>query len=151
MPTGIYKRTDEHRRKISVGMLGNPKVIQAQIGKKLSDEHRKKIGLSNFKGGITPLSMMIRNLPEYHNWRNLVFKRDHYTCQKCGVNKNLEANHRKQFSFILSDFLLVYSRFSPVEDKETLLKLAMDYQPFWDLSNGETFCKQCHMTIKIIR
>jgi hypothetical protein len=56
----------------------------------------------------------------------------------------LEAHHKKAFYLILEEFLQQYSQFSPIEDKETLLRLAITYQPFWEVDNGETFCKKCH-------
>ncbi len=48
---------------------------------------------------------------------------------------------------ILEEFLREYSRFSPIEDKETLVRLAVTYKPFWDLNNGITLCKNCHKSI----
>lgn len=103
----------------------------------------------NWKGGITPLYELIRRLPEAYNWRNQVFIRDHYTCQKCfKIGISLEAHHKKSFGLILQEFLQCYSQFSPLEDKETLLRLAMTYEPFWDISNGVTLCKSCHNLTK---
>jgi hypothetical protein len=59
--------------------------------------------------------------------------------------KNLEAHHNKKpFFIILEEFLKEYSQFSPIEDKETLARLAITYKPFWDVDNGETLCKKCH-------
>lgn len=99
----------------------------------------------NWKGGITPLYEMIRHSEENIKWRNTIFQRDHYTCQDCGCyGGNLEAHHIKPFSFILAEFLIQYSQFSPLEDKETLARLAINYGPFWDVSNGETLCENCH-------
>lgn len=107
----------------------------------------------SWKGGISPLEILIRNLPEYKEWRTSVFKRDNYTCNRCikrGVY--LEAHHhKKSFSLLLQEFLKEYDQFSPIEDKETLVRLAMKYQPFWDCSNGETLCKKCHDLTKLGR
>lgn len=95
--------------------------------------------------GRTPLNHLIRNLVECENWRNQIFERDNYTCQECykrGVR--LEAHHIKPFSIILTEFLQKYSQFSPLEDKEILVRLAFTYKPFWDLDNGRTLCEKCH-------
>ena len=74
----------------------------------------------NWKGGITPLIRKIRNSSEYKNWRMLVFKRDDYTCQDCGVRGcELAADHIKPFAFFPE------LRF--------------------ELSNGRTLCKPCHL------
>ena len=53
------------------------------------------------------------------------------------------------FSFIFRDFLRLYNQFSVIEDKETLLRLAFTYEPFWDLRNGVTLCKLCHEEYRI--
>lgn len=48
---------------------------------------------------------------------------------------------------LLQDFLKAYSQFSPIEDKETLIRLAITYKPFWNTNNGMSLCKECHMEI----
>jgi hypothetical protein len=97
-----------------------------------------------WRGGITPLSMAIRNSENYFIWFLDVLKRDKKTCQECGSKKELEAHHIKEFSEIFKEFLQIYSQFSPIEDKETLLRLALNYAPFWDITNGKTLCYSCH-------
>lgn len=98
-----------------------------------------------WKGGISTLTNLIRNCPKYKDWRKSCFNRDHYTCQECKqVSGKLEVNHLKRFSEILSEFLTKYNQFSPIEDKETLLRLTETYEPFWDLNNGQTLCVNCH-------
>ena len=106
---------------------------------------------SQWKGGIAPLSVRIRNLAEYYQWRVSVYKRDDYTCQKCGLRSDcgkairLEAHHsEKSFSELFVEFLQEYNQFSPYEDIDTLVRLAMNWQPFWDIAGGETICKDCH-------
>ncbi len=98
-----------------------------------------------WKGGITPLTVEIYNTIEYREWRKKIFIRDLYTCQKCGQKGGrLQAHHNKGFSKLLQDFLKLYNQFSPIEDKETLVRLAIKYKPFWDVDNGRTLCNQCH-------
>ncbi len=103
----------------------------------------------NWKGGITSLWQLIRELYESKDWRKEVFQRDNYTCQECGDNQggNLEAHHKKRFSIILQEFLNYYSQFSIIEDKETLVRLAITWKDFWDLDNGQTLCNDCHKLI----
>jgi hypothetical protein len=110
--------------------------------------HKYSVGEHSvyWKGGITPLHITIRNIEEGRTWRFNVFIRDNFTCQECGKPKGgeLNAHHKKPFSIILNEFLSLYSQFSPIEDKETLARLAISYKPFWDLNNGITLCEECH-------
>lgn len=97
------------------------------------------------KHPVTPLYNSIRNLYESRSWVLKVFERDNYTCQECFKRGcKLEAHHINLFSNILSEFLKEYNKFSPLEDKENLLRLSITYKPFWNLENGKTLCKDCH-------
>ena len=158
-----FKKGHKHSEKIK------EKIKIHHIGKKLSQEHKikisesnknKKIGKNNpmfnlrgkehpcWKGGITSLTTLIRESTENIKWRNEIFKRDNYICQECYRNKIfLHAHHIKSFNKILKEFLNQYSQFSPFEDKEILLRLAITYEPFWDINNGKTLCKKCHLAI----
>ena len=119
--------------------------------KKMSKNRRGKyVGENNnmWKGGITSLYERIRKLPEYKEWRTAVYERDNYTCQKCGSQESgtLNAHHNeKSFEDILQEFLQVYDQFSLYEDTDTLVRLAMKYEPFWDISIGITYCEDCHI------
>ena len=127
------------------------KVLKARIGTQVAWNKGKKIPQwsgkkhPNWKGGITPLRSQIRALLDNEQWRNIIFERDNYICQKCGVRGGrLEAQHIKAFNKTFSEFLKEYDQFSPMEDKETLVRLAIKYKPFWDINNGITLCKECH-------
>lgn len=143
--------------------FGRPMPIEQRIkialgnkGKKFTKEHKKKIGDANrgsksylWKGGITTLGMQLYSICEYKSWRKKVYERDHFTCQECGrVGGNLEAHHIKEFRYLLKEFLNIYNQFSPIDDKETLIRLAVSYAPFWDISNGKTLCIECHNLTK---
>lgn len=114
----------------------------------------KGIRNRNWKGGITPLRDLIRSLSEAKTWRKEIFARDDYTCQDCGTKSSkglkvyLSAHHKKNFNVIFQEFLQEYNQFSPIEDKETLLRLAINYKPFWDIGNGKTLCNDCHYLMK---
>jgi len=103
----------------------------------------------NWRGGIAELPSMIRQLDEYKIWKKDVFKKNNYTCQDCGkYGGDLEAHHIKPFVEIYQEFLNKYNQFSPIEDKETLVRLAITWQPFWEVSNGKTLCVDCHNLTK---
>lgn len=133
MPTGVYVRTAEHRRQISLRskgkyLGGKKKPNCIDCGKQLANYYAKRCnahkGLKgkdspNWKGGITLINKLIRQSNEYKEWRNKVFKRDNYTCQFCKKRGGtLNADHIKPFSMV----------------------------PSWRfrLSNGRTLCVNCH-------
>lgn len=107
-----------------------------------------------WKGGINPLSRRIRGLTQNNEWREQVFERDNYICQDCGAKNGdgktmyLNAHHKESFTNIVEGFLKEYDQFSLIEDKETLVRLAMKYKPFWDIDNGITLCEDCHNLTK---
>lgn len=114
--------------------------------RKLSEVARRGDKSNLWKGGINNLTNQIRGCFEYGIWKSEVFCRDDYTCQECGDNGggNLNSHHIKRFSDILKEFLREYNRFSPVDDKEILVRLSLSYKPFWDINNGITLCEECH-------
>lgn len=116
------KRQSEHLIKLGI-------CPPSALGKKRTAEFRKRVsnklkGKQSYlwKGGITPINLAIRHSFEYEEWRKSVFERDNYTCQECGqIGGYLEADHIKPFSLYLD------LRF--------------------ELSNGRTLCKFCHLKI----
>jgi len=87
----------------------------------------------NWKGGKSEISQLIRGISEYKKWRDSVFKKDKYTCQRCGkVGGHIEAHHIKRFSLILDE-----NNIKSIEDALTCKKL-------WEKQNGKTLCKRCH-------
>lgn len=72
-----------------------------------------------WKGGIKDFRFE-RVFPEYKLWRNGIYGRDFYTCQKCGnFHCDLECHHIFNFK---------------------------DYPELrYDENNGITFCKECHI------
>lgn len=75
----------------------------------------------NWRGGITTENDKVRKSISIRLWRESVFARDNYTCQKCGkkTGEDLNSHHIKNFA-----------------DNPELRTF---------ISNGITFCKKCHM------
>lgn len=118
------RQSQSTRDKISKTTKGRPKPWL--LGKHHTEEHRRRIGKYhkkekniNWKGGITPINHKIRTSLEYKLWREAIFKRDNWTCQRCKQNGGeLRAHHINNFSNYID------------------LRLAID--------NGITLCSICH-------
>ena len=97
---------------------------------------------TNWKGGITPLSRVIRTLLEYKNWRRTVFERDNYVCLWCGAKSGngkrviLHTDHIKPLSVILGEYSI------------RILDDAIKCKELWDTNNGRTLCVNCHRLTK---
>ncbi len=160
------KHSDMAKAKISKALKGKPKSMEHKrklaeykgekaswYGRKHSIEERIKMHSNqprqsnhyNWQGGVSKLLRQIKSLFEAKEWRIQVFKRDDYTCQECfhkgGI---LNAHHKKPFFELFYEFLNQYSQFSPIDDVETLIRLAINHKLFWDIDNGITLCKSCH-------
>ena len=73
----------------------------------------------NWKGGVTPQNQAERTSGKYTQWRNAVFARDDYCCQRCGqIGGELQAHHIEHWA------------------KNKDLRFVV--------SNGITLCKRCH-------
>ena len=142
-------KTLTHNRNVVCAWCGK------EFKKKLSDRKTKRvfcsrkcmgewqskfvIGVNSYgwKGGVSSVNNKIRSLVKYSNWVKSVFKRDGFTCQKCGDKKggNLNAHHRKQVSDIIKEYNL----------KEMIDVLRC--KELWDLNNGITLCEKCHQEL----
>jgi len=101
------------------------KISKANKGKTISYEHRVKISLAEtkrteFTGFVSSEERRIRASKRMQDWRENVFKRDNYRCQKCGkIEEHLHAHHVKSFI-----------HFPELR---------------FDVNNGQTLCGACHM------
>lgn len=114
-------RSLETREKMRKSMIGK------NIGKHHTEESKRKISLAEtgskshfWIDGRTPENIRIRHSIDTSLWRNAVFFRDNYVCQKCRdyTKKKLNAHHIKNFSSFPE------------------LRFAID--------NGITLCEDCH-------
>ena len=104
--------TEEHRKNMGLSHKGSKRTIETK--KKMSlnhrrfqtEETRKKISEGHkgeksrfWKGGVSTLNQRIRQGIEYSLWREAVFARDNWTCQKIGIKGGkLCAHHIQNFS-----------------------------------------------------
>jgi hypothetical protein len=108
-------------------------------GRKFSESHRANLAEANknrtpesyvsgerhlwWKGGVTVKQKGLRASREYRHWRKAVLERDGYKCVMCGDTSKLEVDH-------IIAFVIVQ------HDKDRL----------YDVANGRTLCKPCHVT-----
>ncbi len=71
------------------------KKASVKTKKKMSETHKRMKGVmaNNWQGGITPISLKIRHSIESRLWREAVFARDNYTCQKTGIKGSKLCSH----------------------------------------------------------
>ena len=140
------KASSERGLKNKLFCLGNT----INSGRKHDAAYSEKCRQRNFLryANRTKISLIyegIRKLSESKKWVLDVHKQNWYTCKKCNVHsKKLVAHHIKAFKILVDEFLAFYNQFSWIEDRETLIRLAINYAPFWDIKNGGTLCSDCH-------
>lgn len=94
----------------------------------------------------TELIDQVRNCTKYSEWRQSIFIRDDFKCKNCGQHGgDLNCHHIK----LLSDLVKEATLYIPLISEYDACIL---YTPIWDVSNGITYCKECHKYIhKITR
>ena len=113
--TGRKQTEEEIQKRIKTL---RPMWESAEWRKKMS-EARKGEKSHLWRGGITPINLKIRGSLEMKQWIQDIFQRDNYTCKFCEkIGGKLNADHIKPFAWFP--------------------KLR------FELSNGQTLCKDCH-------
>ena len=88
--TGTH-RTEATKEKIGITMKKIWHTIERNLPR--GEKHH------NWKGGISKINDVIRHSIEGHIWRNSVFARDGYICQKTGIKGGiLVAHHIQNFA-----------------------------------------------------
>jgi 5-methylcytosine-specific restriction endonuclease McrA len=140
--------SEETKRRISLALKGRK--IPHPKGHFVSEETRKRMSkiafekvkngtFPSWKGGKTSVIVRLRENSKYKEWRKKVYERDGYTCVFCGnTNCRLEADHIIRFSDILGKLIFE-------QGYENLYEKALNYDLLWDVSNGRTLCKTCHL------
>jgi hypothetical protein len=100
-----------------------------QKGRKRSDEFSEKCKTSRLQNligyiRISPANKLIRNSQEYKDWRMKVFRRDNWTCQKCGAKSK-----KNEYVLIEAHNIKPFAKFPELR---------------FEIDNGLTLCKDCH-------
>lgn len=114
--TGM-KFSETHKQNISKALRNKPKTREHAL--KVGEAHKGE--KSRFwRGGVTPENKLLRRSLIFRLWREAVFKRDDWTCVWCKERGGvLHPDHIKMFA---------------------------DYPKLrFELSNGQTLCKLCHI------
>jgi len=119
------------------GIHASPDTEFKPGGEKPKDAYKFPEGKSNpsWSGGVyRTLRQNIMKLPEYYQWRKQIFKRDDYTCQIClKRGGELHADHIHPYIKIINENFI------------SNLVEAILCADLWNLNNGRTICKQCHI------
>ena len=124
----------------SVSKRGSGKFCSSECYSSWQSINKKGENGTNWKGGLTSISKLLRNSEEYITWRNSIFARDGYRCKKCGRPGELNAHHVRYFSRIVGESVKLYPLIS-VRDAVRLNPI------FLDISNGIALCRKCHKDI----
>lgn len=114
---GHTKETHPTAAKISASKMGKPYPLRGPT-------HH------NWKGGVTPETVKQRNSRQYADWRLAVWRRDKFTCQRCGAVGGRKLGKGKHS--------LHAHHIQPWCDFPDLR---------FEVSNGETLCVPCHAAI----
>jgi hypothetical protein len=108
--TGLWIPTPENRLHMSLSHLGKRHPISEETRRKISLALKGRPLLANkgrfvgsksvhWKGGVTPEYRRIRKSPQFKSWRESVFGRDKWTCQKHGdVGGKIHPHHILNFA-----------------------------------------------------
>lgn len=162
MPTGVFIRTESNSGGcFKNGVIPWNKGIKWSRGKDSqprSEQWKKNLSESlkgrdtwnkglpaelqpRWEGGKATITSRIRASNKYSNWRALVFRRDGWTCQTCGLRghgKDIEAHHIKP----IKEVLLVVDNIQDINER---FESAMRLPELFSLDNGITLCKECHI------
>lgn len=120
--------TEIEKEKIKLTSIGRKWTIERRL--KISED-RKGDKTHLWKGGKDKKIYKHYNNAEYKIWREQIFERDNYTCQKCGVRSQvgrriyLHPHHIKSYTYYP--------------------------QLRYDINNGVTLCKECHLDLHSIK
>jgi len=147
---GRYVRTPEIREKMRLSRIGKKLLPENRVAFSETRWNKGKHDVQdysflrgenhhNWKNGVSSLNILVRSSSKYAFWRQQVYIRDNFTCQKCGGGGgDLHAHHKKHFKDLLNEAIKYLPLLDPYD-------AALSYTPLWEVSNGETQCYKCHI------
>lgn len=129
-----YKQSPEHVAKRMLSLRGKTRpafspewreaLSKAHLGQRAWNKGKPVEKLRgdahwNWKGGVSSERHLAANSVEWKKWREEVFKRDGYSCVDCGHRGYLEPHH--------------------------IIPVRSDKSKLFDITNGITLCRPCHM------
>jgi len=129
--SGLRNHTKDSKKKIadfrtgkSSGMLGKKHTIESR--QKMSKNTKRGSDCNLWRGGITDLNLNLRNSSLYKIWRESVFLRDNFTCQK----KDCEYCNNKIGVMLNAHHIKSFSKYPELR---------------FNIQNGITYCKEYHL------
>ncbi len=130
------KITKEQRLKMSLASKGKKKSKESVEKMKATKRANPRFGkyASNWKGGKTRLTQIIRSSFNYRQWCSDIFQRDNYHCTNCGKKSNgdIEVHHINPLAKII------------LERNIKNIEEAINCEELWNINNGLTLCVKCH-------
>jgi len=145
-----HKLSEKTKRKISEKLKGRPlskKTRQKMSltrkgksqpwnkGKKRSLETRRLMSKQrqgenhwNWQGGKEPVNRRIRKSIKYKLWREVIFRRDKWTCVLCGLNGGWNKQQKRHID-IHADHIKSFAKYPKLR---------------FSIDNGRTLCADCH-------
>lgn len=121
---GVWHHTEKAKsrlREIMLARYKDPEYKKTRLAW-LAKNLRRGKDCHLWRGGVSKPNSLARASGAYKDWRDSVYRRDGYSCQKCGkVGGRLHAHHIEPF--------------------------AVSKEKRFDLSNGMTLCVLCHRAI----
>lgn len=114
------------------------------FGKHHTEENKRFFSDMNKKGEWQNINRAIRSTNKMIQWKKDVFKRDNWTCQKCGARSKrgnpvvLHAHHITPLAELIASYTDIEEKFK----EDDYVVLHDEY--FYDIDNGVTYCTDCH-------
>ena len=127
-----YERNKKYCSKICADTSRVGSITSIETRKKMSESKKGYVPVNIFKSGKdhpfwNPLrtNQRERLTQDYKCWRQLVLRRDKYTCQQCNIRS--KKGNRVRFDV---DHIKLFHKYPELRT---------------DISNGRTLCRPCHL------